>query len=45
MQVINGMGLVAYWISNFVFDIIRIAIPVLAILGLKYAYGIDVRLY
>lgn len=42
MQVISGMSLTAYWISNLVFDILKALIPSCIVIGLMYAFGLNV---
>ena len=43
MQIISGMSLPAYWICNFAFDICKAFIPSALVVGLMYAFGVDVR--
>jgi ATP-binding cassette, subfamily A (ABC1), member 3 len=40
MQMISGMGLGAYWVSNIIFDIIKALIPSMIILGFMKLYGL-----
>ena len=42
MQLISGMSISAYWISNMIFDIIKAEIPMLLVIALIYAFGLDV---
>jgi ATP-binding cassette, subfamily A (ABC1), member 3 len=39
-QLISGMSLPAYWISNFIFDLFKALIPSTIIIGLIYAYNL-----
>lgn len=39
MQIISGMNVAAYWISNYIFDIIKAEIPMLIVIGFTYAFG------
>ena len=39
MQMLSGMGLGAYWISNMVFDIVKAMIPCGIAIGLLYAFN------
>lgn len=41
MQLISGMNLSAYWISTYIFDILKTEIPMIIAIGLMYAYGLD----
>ena len=41
MQLISGMNLAAYWISNYIFDILKTEIPMVIAIGLMYAYSLD----
>lgn len=41
MQVISGMSLSAYWVSNLIFDIGRGLVPSCIVIGLIKAYGLD----
>ena len=41
MQMITGMNIAAYWISNYVFDILKAEIPMIIIIGLTYAFKLD----
>ena len=43
MQLISGMNLSAYWVSNFIFDCIKVYIPVIITIGLFYAYNLRVK--
>ena len=38
MQIISGMSLAAYWISNYIFDILKTLIVMVVAIGLLYAY-------
>ena len=38
MQLISGMSLPAYWISNLIFDICKGLIPSIIVIGLIYAF-------
>ena len=40
MQIISGMSLSAYWISNMIFDIIKGIIPSGIVIGLMYAFSL-----
>ena len=44
MQLISGLDLSAYWISNLAFDIFKSVIPCVIVIGLMYAFGLDVSL-
>ena len=41
MQLISGMNLDAYWISTYIFDILKTQIPMVIAIGLMYAFGLD----
>jgi ATP-binding cassette subfamily A (ABC1) protein 3 len=41
MQLISGMNLTAYWISNYLFDIFKALIPVVLTIGFTYAFSLD----
>ena len=41
MQLISGMSLTAYWISNLIFDIVKGIIPSAIVIGLIYAFGLE----
>ena len=43
MQVLSGMSLPSYWISNMLFDIIKAMVPSGIVIGLLYAFGFFVR--
>ena len=43
MQVLSGMSLLSYWISNMLFDIVKAMIPSGIVIGLLYAFGFFVR--
>jgi hypothetical protein len=38
------MNLSAYWISNYIFDTIKALIPVVIVIGLIYAFKLDVSI-
>lgn len=40
MQLISGMSLPAYWISNLLFDIVKSIIPCAIVIGLMYAFDL-----
>lgn len=40
-QVISGMSLTAYWISNLIFDLFKGMIPSAIVIGLIYAYNME----
>lgn len=42
MQVISGMSLTAYWVSNLIFDIFKGLIPSGIVIGLIYAFDLNV---
>ena len=42
MQLISGLDLSAYWISNLAFDLFKAIIPCAIVIGLMYAFGLDV---
>ena len=42
MQVISGMNLAAYWISNLIFDMVKALIPSGIVIGLMIAFDINV---
>lgn len=42
MQMISGMSIPAYWISNLTFDIIKSLVPSVIVIGLIYAFGLGV---
>jgi len=44
MQLVSGMSLSAYWISNIVFDIVKSIIPSAIVIGLIYAFELEVRI-
>jgi ATP-binding cassette subfamily A (ABC1) protein 3 len=41
MQLISGMSLPAYWISNLIFDLFKGLIPSAIVIGLIYAYDLQ----
>jgi ATP-binding cassette subfamily A (ABC1) protein 3 len=44
MQLISGMNLSAYWISNMFFDIVKGVIPSGIVIGLFYAFKVSVSI-
>lgn len=36
------MNMLSYWISNFIFDIVKTYIPVGIVIGLIYAFDLNV---
>jgi hypothetical protein len=42
MQLISGMSLSAYWISNMLFDVVKGIIPSALVIGLIYAFKVQV---
>jgi ATP-binding cassette, subfamily A (ABC1), member 3 len=40
MQLISGMSLSAYWISNIIFDIVKSLIPCMSVLGFMKLFGL-----
>jgi ATP-binding cassette subfamily A (ABC1) protein 3 len=40
MQMISGMSLPAYWVANYLFDIIKSIIPSAVVIGLIYAFDL-----
>jgi ATP-binding cassette subfamily A (ABC1) protein 3 len=40
MQLISGMSLPAYWISNLVYDIVKAEIPCLLVLAFMHLFGL-----
>jgi len=42
MQLISGMNLSAYWVSNLCFDIVKAIIPSVIVIGLLYAFELKV---
>ena len=42
MLLISGMNLSSYWVSNYIFDMIKALIPVVIVIGLMYAFKLDV---
>lgn len=44
LQLISGMNLPAYWFSNMIFDIIKSMIPCTIIVGLIYAFSVEVNI-
>ena len=44
MQLISGLDLSAYWISNLCFDIVKAIIPSAIVIGLMYAFGLEVSI-
>jgi ATP-binding cassette, subfamily A (ABC1), member 3 len=41
MQIISGMSLPAYWVSNLIFDIFRGMVPSAIVIGLIYAFDLN----
>jgi len=41
MQLVSGMSLPAYWVSNYVADIIKSYIPITLIVALSYLFSCD----
>jgi ATP-binding cassette subfamily A (ABC1) protein 3 len=41
MQLISGMSLPAYWLTNMVFDVVKGIIPSIIVIGLMYAFGLN----
>jgi K+ transporter len=41
MQLISGMSKSGYWISNMVADILKVYLPILAIIGLTAVFKVD----
>lgn len=39
MQLITGMSLSAYWISNYIFDILKAELVMCIVIGLTYLFG------
>lgn len=44
MQVLAGMSLPAYWVSNMLFDLLKAYIPCGIVIGLLYAFDFFVRI-
>ncbi len=42
MQLISGLNLSAYWISNLCFDMVKGIIPSAIVIGLMYAFELNV---
>ena len=42
LQLISGMSLPAYWLSNMIFDLVKSYIPCGIIVGLIYAFNVTV---
>ena len=42
MQIISGLNISAYWISNIIFDMVKAIIPCAITIGLMYAFSVDV---
>lgn len=40
-QIISGVGVLAYWASTFVFDIVTYLIPFAVFLGLLYIFDVQ----
>lgn len=41
MQLISGMNLTAYWVSNMLFDVIKGIIPSAIVIGFIYAFDLN----
>ena len=41
MQIISGVSLLAYWISNMIGDIMKTYVPIIIILILQSAFGVN----
>lgn len=41
MQMISGLNLSAYWVSNILFDIVKAIIPSAIVIGLMYAFELQ----
>ena len=41
MQIVSGMNLASYWVSNYIFDILKSEIPMIIAIGLTYAYSLN----
>ena len=44
MQLISGMNISAYWISNYIFDTLKALIPVVIVIAFIYAFDLKVRI-
>jgi hypothetical protein len=42
---ISGMNLFSYWVSNYIFDILKAEITMGMTIGLMYAFDVDVSFY
>lgn len=42
MQLVSGMNLGAYWISNYIFDLFKALIPVVIVIALIFAFELKV---
>lgn len=42
MQLISGMNISSYWVSNMIFDILKAEIPMAFTIALIYIYSLDV---
>jgi ATP-binding cassette subfamily A (ABC1) protein 3 len=42
MQLISGMNISSYWVSNMIFDILKAEIPMVAVICLIYIFGLGV---
>ena len=40
MQLVSGMSLPAYWVSNFIFDVIKGIASSAVVIGLTYAFNL-----
>lgn len=41
---ISGMNLASYWISNYIFDILKAEIPMLLVIALLYIFDLGVSI-
>ena len=41
MQLVSGVSLMAYWISNLIADVLKMYIPIAIIIGLNAAYDLQ----
>jgi len=41
MQIISGLDISAYWISNIIFDMVKAIIPCAITIGLMYAFSVN----
>ena len=42
-QIISGMNKFSYWVSNFLFDLVKVFVPVLFAIALLYIYGLEIN--